>query len=283
MMDRKILICSNPYRDGGNQIAKMIFALLKEDGQDCEIVELFTSGEKYKVETEMAELIKSAKLLIAIGGDGTFLHVARTATAVEVPVIGVNTGSKGFLAEVEINELDLLKRAANGEFRESHRVLLDVELWRDGNLYYKEYALNDAVIKSDVNLIGIKVDSDDREMMSFWGDGVIIATPTGSTAYSMSAGGPIIEPEAKNILITPICAHAMAAKSFVLSPMRKLDVSLERLRDRRAMLSVDGAQPIELRADDKVKIKIYEKELIVADVAGKSFFELAKDKLTRSQ
>lgn len=133
---------------------------------------------------------EDAELIISFGGDGTFLHVARQILGMRIPLLGVNVGTKGFMAGLEPEDIELVRRAAAGDYRESLRMMLDIELHRaDGDVIY-DCALNDAVVKSDVNCINLAVHADGTEITNFAGDGVIIATPTGSTAYSMSAGGP---------------------------------------------------------------------------------------------
>lgn len=225
---------------------------------------------------------EEAELIISFGGDGTFLHVARQTLGMRIPLLGVNVGTKGFMAGLEPEDIELVRRAAAGGYRQSLRMMLDIELHRADGEVVRDCALNDAVVKSDVNCIGLTVRADDTEITDFAGDGVIIATPTGSTAYSMSAGGPIVEPEAANIIVTPICAHIMAAKSFVLSPERTVTVIPERLRGRRAVLSVDGSEGLVLGSGDEVRARWSGNTLIMADMEVRSFYDTALSKLTRA-
>ena len=141
-------------------------------------------------------------------------------------------------------------------------------------------ALNDVVVKSDVSCIGLAVTADGVKVTDFMGDGVIVSTPTGSTAYSMSAGGPIVEPEAENIIITPICAHIMAAKSFVLSPARRVAVKPDWQRSHVTLLSVDGTEAVRMETGDEVLIRRSEKSVIMADMGVTTFYESAMNKLT---
>jgi NAD+ kinase len=162
-------------------------------------------------------------------------------------------------------------------------MMLDVELRRVGAVIRTDCALNDAVIKSDISCIGLSVTADDVGISSFNGDGVIVSTPTGSTAYSLSAGGPIVEPEAENIIVTPICAHGVGARPFVLSPERTVTVAPERLRGRRAMLSVDGSDAQELQSGDVICLRRSRNAIIIAELGIKSFYDTAREKLTESK
>ncbi len=226
---------------------------------------------------------EDAELIISFGGDGTFLHVARQILGMRIPLLGVNVGTKGFMAGLEPEDIELVRRAAAGDYRESLRMMLDIELHRaDGEVIY-DCALNDAVVKSDVNCINLAVHADGTEITNFAGDGVIIATPTGSTAYSMSAGGPIVEPEAANIIITPICAHIMAAKSFVLSPERTVTV----IPGSGCAAAVRCSPWTALRASslasgDEVRARWSGNTVIMADMEVRSFYDTALNKLTQS-
>ena len=167
--------------------------------------------------------IKDADMLVCFGGDGTILHASKLATAHNLPILGINIGTMGFIAELEAGELELLRRLPAGDYTIEPRSMIDVTVTgANGQRLLHETALNDAVVTKGAiaRVVQVSVYCDNVEATSFSGDGVIIATPTGSTAYSMSAGGPIVEPLAKNLIISPICAHAMLAKTIVVSPER---------------------------------------------------------------
>ncbi len=279
---KKIVLSPNPYRDRGLVLTNRARELLERDGRETVIAPVFVDVPGDSNMVPLRRAAEDAELIISFGGDGTFLHVARQILGMRIPLLGVNVGTKGFMAGLEPEDIELVRRAAAGDYRESLRMMLDIELHRaDGEVIY-DCALNDAVVKSDVNCINLAVHADGTEITNFAGDGVIIATPTGSTAYSMSAGGPIVEPEAANIIITPICAHIMAAKSFVLSPERTVTVIPERLRGRRAVLSVDGSEGIQLVSGDEVRARWSGNTVIMADMEVRSFYDTALNKLTQS-
>ena len=276
---KKIVLAPNPYRDRGLALTSAARALLENDGFETVTSPAFVD---VPADSNMVPLLKAAEdagLIITLGGDGTMLHVARQVTALGIPMLGVNVGTKGYMAAIEPENLELVRRAAAGEFTPSRRMLLDVTLTRANGETVRDYAINDAVVKGDVNCVDLIVSSDGKRIASFSGDGVIAATPTGSTAYSMSAGGPIVEPEAENIVITPICAHSMSARSFVLAPERAVAITPVRRDKRRIFLSVDGNAAIDLEGGDEVRIERSAERLILADMDGRSFYDTALGKL----
>lgn len=280
MKDGTIVLCPNPYRDRGLVLTARAQKLLEADGRRVVVSPVFVELPPGGAMVPLEDAARDAALVVSFGGDGTFLYVARAVMGSGVPLIGVNLGKKGFMTGLEPEELPLLCRAAAGDFRESARMLLKVELLREGEAVFSDYALNDAVVKSPLNCIRLEVAADDVPISNFSGDGVIVATPTGSTAYSMSAGGPIVEPEAENILVTPICAHLMQAKSFVLSPARTVTVAPEKLRGRPTVLSVDGSEAVPLESGDQVRVRRSGKSILVADLGTRSFYDAALAKLT---
>lgn len=277
---KKIVLSPNPYRDRSLALTMRAKAFLEADGRETVISPVFVDVPGDSNMIPLRRAAENAELIISFGGDGTFLHVARQVMDLEIPMLGVNMGTKGFMAALEPEDIGLVRRAAAGDFRPSRRMLLDVELRRADGDSVLDCALNDVVVKSDVSCIGLTITADGTRVTEFSGDGVIISTPTGSTAYSMSAGGPIVEPEAENIVITPICAHIMAAKSFVLSPARRVVVQTNRLRSRVALLSVDGTKAIAMEDGDEVLIRRSPKTVIMADMGVTTFYESAMNKLT---
>lgn len=275
----KIVLSPNPYRDRGLTLTKAAKAMLEADGHSTVISPAFVNVPSDSQMVPLPEAARGAGMIITFGGDGTMLHVARQVFTLGVPMLGVNVGTKGFMADIEPEDLALVKRAAAGEYQASERMLLDVMLVRAAGDTFCDHALNDAVVKNDVNCVDLTVSSDGKRIASFSGDGVIVSTPTGSTAYSMSAGGPIVEPEAENIVITPICAHSMSARSFVLAPERAVTVTPIHRDNRRVFLSVDGSPAVELDSGDEVCVRRSENKIVLADVAGRSFYDTALGKL----
>ncbi|HIT29612.1 MAG TPA: NAD(+)/NADH kinase [Candidatus Scatomorpha stercoravium] len=276
---KKIVLAPNPYRDRGLALTLAARTMLESDGHSTVISPAFVDVPADSPMQPLGRAAAGADLIITFGGDGTMLHVARQVLTLGVPMLGVNVGTKGFMAAIEPEELALVRRAAAGEYRESPRMMLSISVVREGADVLSDHALNDAVVKSDVNCVDLTVASDGQDIARFSGDGVICATPTGSTAYSMSAGGPIIEPEAQNIVVTPICAHSMSARSFVLSPERRISISSRHRDNRRVFLSVDGSAAFELLPGDEVRVRRSSNTLMLAEMGRESFYNAALGKL----
>jgi len=223
--------------------------------------------------------LETAEMVITFGGDGTILRAARAASEFGVPILGINLGGKGFIAELEANETGLLKSITNGEYSIETRVMLDVEVLRDNEAITQDFALNDIVVKGDNKVIDMTIYGDNQKITRFSGDGTVIATPTGSTAYSMSAGGPIVDPAAKNIIITPICAHVLEARSFVLELARTVTIELGNKKSNPAYISVDGGSHVRIQSGDIVKILKSKRNTRLVRLSDKSFYRKVSEKL----
>lgn len=280
-----IAICPNPFRDTGLQLTLEIRRMLSAVGHDSVVCPVFADDEPDVIPSKipMVKLEDAAgecSLIVVVGGDGTLLSVARTLHDYSVPILGVNLGTKGFMTTLEPEDIALIPEAAKGSMTVSRRMKLDIALTRGGETIYTDCALNDAVIHGYGDCIRLTAMCDGDTITAFSGDGIVLATPTGSTGYSMSAGGPIVEPDAENILITPICAHVMGARSFVLDPVRTISVKTEKLHGRRAYLSVDGNPVYDLANDDVVTVKRSARYTEMVNMGRKSFYDIAYEKLT---
>ena len=281
-----ILIAANPFRDTEFEASKRIYTMLEEAGNRCCICPVFSDDLNLLTNSgiraaQIEDVSAEAKLAVVLGGDGTILYVADLLRRLEVPIAGVNLGGKGFLTAMEADETDRLLRIASGDFTVSRRMMLEVSLIRDGASIFHQSVLNDVVVHgAHAECIGILAKCNDIPITHYSGDGIIVATPTGSTAYSMSAGGPIVEPDNENIIVTPICPHTMAAKPFVLLPDRTVVIEPERIHDRPAILSADGNEGIPLMSGDRIIVKRSERAVLLAETGAKSFFDRAFEKLS---
>ena len=283
----KVVLSPNPYRDRGLKAAQAAEKILRSVGVEtvmCLPFQVEGSGlelPKHIRFKSTQEELKSADMLICFGGDGTILHAAKDANACHVPVLGVNLGSVGFMAELEQSELSMLSRLAAGKYTIEARMMLDVAVRREGKIIYNDLALNDAAVTKGAvaRVVDLEVYGDKVLISSFSADGVLISTPTGSTAYSMSAGGPIVEPTAENIIVTPICPHALSARSFVLSRGRTVSVKLGRMVRKTTYLSVDGGKAFRLNSGDVVEIRESKSKTQLVRVTGRTFYEILNHKL----
>ena len=273
----KVLLCPSILRDKGFVITKQVESLLRE--RDVETV-MCPIGEG--TEEELSAVTREAEdadMIIAFGGDGTILKTVRAAAEYEVPTIAVNMGDMGFMAELAPTEIERILHILDGEYKLAHRIMFDVSLVRDGETIYSDFALNDIVIKGVSKIITLELFGDDNPISSFTGDGAVIATPTGSTAYSMAAGGPIVEPDASNIIITPICPHVLAAKSFVLAPERVVTVVSGGRKVNPAVLTVDGKEITSFEEGDRLIIRVSERAAQFIQLSDRSFYKKVYEKL----
>ena len=219
-------------------------------------------------------------MVICFGGDGTILHMAKAAARKGIPILGVNIGTMGFMAELESTEMDRLAKIADNDYTLDTRMMLDVTVQRDRDIIYHDICLNDAAItKGSVGrIVHLNVKCDGVTALECGGDGMIIATPTGSTAYSLSAGGPIVEPDARNIIITPVCAHDMISRSMVMSDKRIVTVQMVQNARRNAFLSVDGGKAIRMNMGDTAIIKKSHLETKLVRLNDRSFYEVLNTK-----
>jgi len=195
------------------------------------------------------------ELLIAVGGDGTVLRAQRMAVPAGIPVLGIAGGRLGFLAEIAPPQLDdAIRRLLTGDYRIEHRGMLNVVHERDGRVHGDHSALNDAVLARgrSPRSLWISVSVDDAHLANYVADGIVAATATGSTAYSLAAGGPILAPELRNVILTPIAAHLSIVQSVILSPESRIELKLVRSQD--ASLTVDGQVDTTFSLGDRLLI-----------------------------
>ena len=281
----KIVLTPNPYRDRNFENVEQAVEILQAPGVETKVCLPFDVDKNFELPKDLKfydlnREIKNADMLSCFGGDGTILHSSKIATRHHVPILGVNMGTMGFMAELEATELPMLARIAQGDYRIEKRMMLRVTVQNDGREVFCETALNDAAITKGAvaRVIQMSVECDGVEALDCSGDGILISTPTGSTAYSMSAGGPIVEPQAQNIIITPICAHAFQAKGIVTAPWRTITVRLGKLGRRNAFLSVDGGRAFRLNIGDVVTVRRAEQETRLVRLKDTSFFEILNNK-----
>ena len=279
-----IAICPNPFRDKGCVLSQRVAALLNGHGYETCYCPVFADEGDAVLPKELqygvlSQLADSCSLVIVIGGDGTILHAARQIHPHAVPMLGINLGSKGFMANLEPEEYEYVLRAAKGDYKLSRRMKLDVSLYRAGVEICRDQALNDVVMHGYGDCIKITAMCNSNRITAFAGDGIILSAPTGSTGSSMSAGGPIVEPNAENIIISPICAHMMSSRSFVLSPDNVITVEMEKQHDRRAYLSVDGYSVTDLSGGDRLVVRRSESCTYMADLGLRNFYDIAFEKL----
>jgi len=260
----KAIVCKNMNKpDDG--VASQVVEKLREFGIDA------TFSDSAQADCD---------LIITVGGDGTILHHGKQAAKLGKPLLGINTGRLGFMTSVEKKELDKLKLLKAGNWRVCSRMMLDVEIGGETHL-----ALNDAVFYKDINskLPDFYVSAKGTTISEIRADGLIISTPTGSTAYALAAGGPIIEPWLDCIELTPLCAHSLFGRPMILSAENPVTVGFEGASENLAVFaSVDGLTGIEFKKGEKAVIKKSALRLSLIDLDGTSFYGAVSNKLMKS-
>ena len=284
-MFKKVILCPNPYRDSELRIAKEAKAIL--DAERCPNVVCIPfrgndEPEGYGLEIRpLQQELRGADMLISFGGDGTILHLSKTAAHKDIPILGVNLGSLGFMAELEQTGLSKLRDLCAGKYTVETRMMLDVCVRREGRVIYSSLALNEALIaRGNVSrVIRLHIFTERGKLVDVAGDGVVIASPTGSTAYSLSAGGPVVEPTAQNFVVSPICAHSIHANAYVLAPERTVTVQTEATGYKPVVLSVDGGRAFSLRHGDAVEVVRSRYHTKLVRLGSRSFCEILQRKM----
>jgi NAD+ kinase len=282
---KRVVVTPNPYRDKNFNTVRSAIRILEDAGLEVRLCLPFEVDKTFELPKDLHFFrldreLPQADVIICFGGDGTILHMAKMATRYDLPILGVNIGTMGFIAELESTELQELARLATDDYFLDQRMMLDVTLQRERDIIFRELCINDvAVTKGAVaRIVHLRVSCDDVEVMECSGDGLIVATPTGSTAYSLSAGGPIVEPEAHSILVTPICAHDMVSRTIVASDKRVIKMELTRNARRNAFLSVDGGKALKLNMGDVATVRKAQKETKLIRLKNRSFYDVVNAK-----
>ena len=286
---KKVILTPNPYRDKNFSTVRTAMGVLRDSGIDARVCLPFEVDRSYELPRDLRfsrldRELPGADAVICFGGDGTILHMAKAATRQGVPLLGVNIGTMGFMAELESAELQQLSRLAADDYSIDERMMLDVTVHRDREIIFHDICLNDVVITKGAvaRIVHLNVNCDGVQALECGGDGVIVATPTGSTAYSLSAGGPVVEPAAQSILITPICAHDVASRCIVASDRREITVSLSRNARRNAFLSVDGGKALRINAGDIATVKKSGLTTKLIRLKDRSFYDVVNMKFKKA-
>lgn len=267
-------------------------------GNDIVLLAKFLRSNNYDVvvEESSAEVIhedvgpresiedigKHIDLAIVIGGDGTLLHVARNLMEYAVPLIGVNLGRLGFLTDIPAeNMVEEIKKILDGEFETEERFLLSAEIMRGGSIASTSVAFNDVIIgKGELSrMIELEVFDDGEFVHSMRGDGIIVATPTGSTAYAMSAGGPILHPELQAFTLVPICPHALSNRPIVVGADSVIEIVVKGVNQQRTYATFDGQENYALEQEDRVYIRKANTPVVLLHPANRSHYDVLRAKL----
>jgi len=226
-------------------------------------------------------MIAACDIVIAVGGDGTIIHAAKHAALADKPILGVNAGRIGFVAGLEPNQLHRLHQLLDGTYKVERRLMLEASLKSEQyqNVYY---ALNEGVISrgSQSRILDFQVSYNDNNLCHYRADGLIIATPTGSTAYSLSAGGPVIEPAMRCLLLTPICPHSLMTRSVVFGEDTTLHINAVPNGQSEIFLTLDGETTIPVTGDECVRFQKSARSVSLIDLKYQTFYEVVNEKLS---
>jgi len=289
----RVMVQPNPTKDAALRVSRRLISLLLAEAfqvvalEEYREVLLFGLSEEEKGKIRFLrepDIYNACDFIMVVGGDGTILRIAGQASMYRKPVLGVNCGTVGFMSELEPDELELVKSVKEGRFTLDDRSMLDIQVFNSiGDEVYSTVALNEAVVTKGFfnRVIPLSVIVDGQEVFQFSGDGVIVTTPTGSTAYSLAAGGPILAPSSDCLAVTPICPHSLTIKSFVISAESIVTVMPE-YKGHQVFLSPDG-DTYELRSGDRVVIQRSQRTFSLLRIKGQGFYEIIRQKLANER
>ena len=267
-----VAVLPNLDKRGAAEVVEKLGVILKQEGIEAYLPDTVCSPN-FKTAPEDS-LYSLADVIITIGGDGTIIRYAKRAALDNKPVLGINAGRMGYLANIEQNELSLISKLKSKEYIVEERMMLSVEVFENGNLINSYTALNDAVITSGFisRIIDISV-SVGKDTINYLADGLIVSTPTGSTAYSMSAGGPIIDPSTENMCITPICSHSLSAKPILLGAEKEISLKSFSKKRTEIYLTVDGRKVTNVKPYTQIKITKSPNSVKLIRLNDRSFYK----------
>lgn len=267
-MSNKVTILPNKKKDPESKYTKAMYEYFGNHGCDVSFNEIFPD----------------TSLAVVLGGDGSILRCAKNASEHKVPILGINLGRVGYMAEVEVCELDEIEKWFSGDYRIEKRMMLDIEIVRDGVVTKKMLSLNDAVFSNGAVSRMVEIDLSCNGMRAgrYRADGLIVATPTGSTAYSLSAGGPVIDPTLDCLCVTPVSAHSLGARPMIYSPDSVLEVNDSTTKENELYLTVDGNENVVLTPGDTVKIYKSDNITRLVRIKNNNFYKTFIEKMSEN-
>lgn len=278
-------IITNQAKDDRLQVTDHIRSVLEQSGKQVGVYVYRSTGEAGE-DMRLPDIPANTDCILVLGGDGTLLRAAGSTVEKEIPLLGINLGTLGYLAEVEKTGIDnALQKLLQGKYYLEQRMMLTGKLTRENTVLEDTHALNDVVItrSGSLQIINFDIYVDGQFLNAYSADGVIISTPTGSTGYNMSAGGPIVEPNAKLIVVTPICPHTVNTRSIILSSEDSIVVEIKPTHDGkklRAEVSFDGSHRTALQSGDRISIARSAKTTEIIKLKDVSFLEVLHKKMS---
>lgn len=278
---RHFFIITNETKDENLYYSKYIEAYLLQADSTCTVKLEYASPKELCMHSKEDWIPKETECILVLGGDGTLLQAARDTIASQIPLIGINLGTLGYLAEVEVKQLEqALLRLLNDEYVIEKRMMLHGVL-TCGNQIIEDQALNDVVLtrRGDFQIMEYDIYVNDHLLNSFQADGIIISTPTGSTGYNLSAGGPVAEPSAQVLLLTPICPHTMNTRSIILSPEDEITIVIPDGKKQTIGAYFDGSGSFTMTNKDRITVKRSKQVTQIIKLNQESFLKVLHKKM----
>lgn len=283
---RSFYIITNTMKDASLTVTHEISNYLKSHGCNCYVQKEHVEHNSDRPGTNPCSIPENVECIIVLGGDGTLLRAARDVVDLEIPLLGVNLGTLGYLAEIDLNSLyPALDHLIAGEYEIERRMMLTGNVYHKNKLIASDTALNDIVIAREGALRVVCYNNyvNDGFLNSYHADGIIISTPTGSTGYSLSAGGPIISPSASMFLMTPLAPHTLNTRSIIFPETDKISVEIGEGREHtieHAVASFDGDTRAPMNSGDRIEIRKSEKDTLIVKISKTSFLETLRTKMS---
>lgn len=280
----KICLITNKNKDHNFEITNKVIDYIKKNNRKCILLECY-NGKCRDLYTDVNTIPQDTDCIIVLGGDGTILQAAHDIASRDIPIFGINLGTLGFLAEIETQNIyQALDYLFTGQYTLESRMMLEGRIIRDGKLLYEGSVLNEIVVARSgfSRVISLSICVNNELVYRYRGDGVLLSTPTGSTGYNLSAGGPVLRPNNKMIVLTPICPHSLNTRSIVLSGNDEVTVKVEKSKktqENEAITTFDGKESIILHADDIIEIKKSGLETKIVKFYENNFFETLRTKI----
>ncbi len=278
-------VITNRHKDPELKVTNRVKQYIEERGGECTVQIKEPGLCRSEGCTDSAWLPETTECMLVLGGDGTMLQAARDTVEKRIPMLGINMGTVGYLAEVELPGIEAaLEHLLKDEYEREERMMLIGIVKKEGDAPIEDWALNDIAItrSGSLQIIKYSIYVNDSFLYSYSADGVMVSTPTGSTGYNLSAGGPIVEPKAKLLLITPICPHTLNARSIVLSAEDRIIIEINAVREGEELeveANFDGNHKFTLKTGDRIEIKQSEKKTDIIKLSNVSFLEVLHKKM----
>ena len=281
METKKIGFVTNIEKDPTLQETKKMVDFVLKKGCEVYVSETFSDVHPDVIATSSSEMYKSVDFVVVIGGDGTILRVARSAAIFDTPILGINFGTLGYLADVEkVNAIDAIEKVLNGDFTIENRMMLEPYVERGCVSHEINLALNEVCITNSVcsRMIKLSVEVNGEYFDTFRADGIIVSTPTGSTAYNLSAGGPILSPHTELMTITHICPHTLYARPFVIDGNDVVRIRVQS-KYNNVQMSCDGQSTVQMKNDDVIVVKKSRYVTRIIKTTNMNFYDILRRKM----